>query len=86
MSDAMFVVLLITLGSLASWLASNIGEVRKSVESLQTIVANTNLEDLIKKAMLEALEEHDDPRPLPQPFEEGYEERLKAWKERHGRA
>jgi hypothetical protein len=81
MTDAMFLVLLVTLVLLTWWLVSEIRGLKKSVEELRTVIADPGAEemkdaikkavldedvkDAIKDAMLNALEEHDDPYPLP---------------------
>jgi hypothetical protein len=82
----MFLVLLVTLGLLTSWLISKMDEIKKSIERIETALSIGNLKGSIKEAVLEALEEHDDPYPVPfDAFDEGYDKRLKEWKVRHGR-
>jgi hypothetical protein len=92
MSDLMFLVLLATLVLLAWWLVSKVEGLKESIEHLQTENPSSgDLKDTIKDAVLEALEERDDPYPAPPqdyPGSEGmkeYEAREKDWKERHGR-
>lgn len=81
----MFLVLLATLGLLTWWLVSKMDSVKETIERIQPTLTSDELKDAIREAVLEALEEHDDPYPVPfGPFEEGYEEREKEWKERHG--
>ena len=89
MNESMFFMLLLTLWGLTAWLAFKLDGIKRQTAILELLAGPSRLNELrgaIKEAVLEALDEHADPRPIPHgPFEEGFEERLKDWKERHGR-
>ena len=79
MSDSMFFVLLAALFTCAAWLSSKLDGAKERIQGLENRVPDLDeLKGASKEGVLEALEEHNDPYPIPGgPYDDGYEARLR---------